>query len=85
MEKWIHIRYDYVLKYYKTCKIQGYNEDQYYVKHPELYKDKQEKEADDTKKEDKVENKEKGQTKEVNSRDKGFIGPRRKTGGKKPQ
>lgn len=33
----------------------------------------------------KVENKEKGQTKEVNSGDKGFIGPRRKTGGKKPQ
>lgn len=85
MEKWICIRYDYVPEYYKMCMIQGHDEDQFYVKHLELYKDKKKKEANNTKEENKVENKDKGQTEEVNSGDEGFIGPRRKNGGRKPQ
>lgn len=76
MEKWIHICYDYVLKYCKTCMIQGHIKDQYYVKHPKLYKDKQDKVEKKTKEEDKVENTGKTQVEEGNSGDEGFIGPR---------
>ncbi|KAG5629064.1 hypothetical protein H5410_000781 [Solanum commersonii] len=36
-EKWIKIKYDYVPKYCETCMIQGHNEEQYVVVHPELY------------------------------------------------
>jgi len=37
VEKWINIKYDYVPKYCQTCMIQGHNEEQCYVVHPELY------------------------------------------------
>ncbi|KAK6782071.1 hypothetical protein RDI58_019867 [Solanum bulbocastanum] len=37
MEKWVRIRYDYAPKYCKTCIIQGHEEQQCYVEHPELY------------------------------------------------
>ncbi|KAG5605256.1 hypothetical protein H5410_026748 [Solanum commersonii] len=37
MEKWIKIKYDYVPKYCQTCMIQGHNEEQCFVVHPELY------------------------------------------------
>lgn len=36
-EKWIKINYDYILKYYKSCKIQGHDEQQCYVLHSNLY------------------------------------------------
>ncbi|WMV24739.1 hypothetical protein MTR67_018124 [Solanum verrucosum] len=36
-EKWIKIKYDYVPKYCQSCKIQGHNEQQCYIIHPELY------------------------------------------------
>ncbi|KAH0639573.1 hypothetical protein KY285_036159 [Solanum tuberosum] len=36
-DKWIRIKYDYVPKYCKTCMIQGHNEEECYVEHPELY------------------------------------------------
>ncbi|KAH0776288.1 hypothetical protein KY290_007699 [Solanum tuberosum] len=41
-EKWIKIKYDYVPKYCQTCMIQGHDEEQCYVVHPELhpYKEK---------------------------------------------
>lgn len=48
VEKWINIIYDYALKYYKECKLQGHNEKKYYVIHPELYP-KKEKEKDEEK------------------------------------
>ncbi|KAH0761341.1 hypothetical protein KY290_017414 [Solanum tuberosum] len=35
--KWVRIKYDYVPKYCTNCKIQGHNEQQCYVIHPELY------------------------------------------------
>ncbi|KAH0709038.1 hypothetical protein KY284_010465 [Solanum tuberosum] len=37
MEKWVTIKYDYVPKYCKTCKLQGHNENDCYVIHPELF------------------------------------------------
>ncbi|KAK4732458.1 hypothetical protein R3W88_025446 [Solanum pinnatisectum] len=37
MEKWITIKYDYMPKYCKTCKLQGHNENECYVINPELY------------------------------------------------
>lgn len=48
-EKWINIKYDYVLKYYTTCMIQGHDKEQCYVLHPKLYperKDNKEKEGE---------------------------------------
>lgn len=51
VERWIKINYDYVPKYCKNCKIQGHNEQQYYVLHPELYpkEDEQTKEKGEMK------------------------------------
>ncbi|KAH0636640.1 hypothetical protein KY289_036555 [Solanum tuberosum] len=42
-EKWIRIKYDYVPKYCKSCKIQGHNEAECFVVHSALYpkKDKE--------------------------------------------
>ncbi|WMV07384.1 hypothetical protein MTR67_000769 [Solanum verrucosum] len=37
VEKWIKIKYDYMPKYCKTCMIQGHDEEQCYVEHPELH------------------------------------------------
>ncbi|KAG5611101.1 hypothetical protein H5410_022382 [Solanum commersonii] len=37
VEKWVKIKYDYMPKYYKTCMIQGHDEEQCYVEHPELH------------------------------------------------
>ncbi|KAH0635528.1 hypothetical protein KY289_035443 [Solanum tuberosum] len=36
-ERWVRIKYDHVPKYCKNCRIQGHDEQQYYVVHPELY------------------------------------------------
>ncbi|KAK4726526.1 hypothetical protein R3W88_031443 [Solanum pinnatisectum] len=36
-EKWIKINYDYMPKYCKNCKLQGHNEKECFVLHPELY------------------------------------------------
>ncbi|KAG5595474.1 hypothetical protein H5410_036706 [Solanum commersonii] len=36
-EKWIHINYDYVPKYCKSCMLQGHNEKECFIIHPELY------------------------------------------------
>ncbi|KAH0675185.1 hypothetical protein KY285_022986 [Solanum tuberosum] len=54
MEKWVRIKYDYVPKYCKTCMIQGHDEQQCYVEHPELYpkKEKTNQEAGDKKEEE---------------------------------
>ncbi|KAK4706309.1 hypothetical protein R3W88_034132 [Solanum pinnatisectum] len=47
-EKWIQINYDYIPKYCKTCKLQGHNEKECYVLHPELYpKEEEQKEEND--------------------------------------
>ncbi|KAG5585127.1 hypothetical protein H5410_045561 [Solanum commersonii] len=45
VEKWVAIKYDYVPKYCKTCKLQGHNEKECFIIHPELYP-KEEKERD---------------------------------------
>lgn len=37
VEKNVQIKYNYLPKYCKSCKIQGHNEEQCYVLHPELY------------------------------------------------
>lgn len=36
--KWIKIKYDYLPKYCNTCKMQGHNEVECWVIHPELHK-----------------------------------------------
>lgn len=36
-ERWVKIKYDYVPKYCKTYMIQGHDEEQCYVVHPELF------------------------------------------------
>lgn len=52
-EKWIQIRYNYVSKYCKTCKLQGHSEKECFIIHPKLYpKDKEEEEKKETTKED---------------------------------
>ncbi|KAG5591557.1 hypothetical protein H5410_042071 [Solanum commersonii] len=50
-ERWINIRYDYMPKYCKTCKIQGHDEQQCYVVHPELYQGKKDKNSQEEMKE----------------------------------
>lgn len=45
VEKNIWIKYDYLPKYFKSCKIQGHDEEHCFVLHPELYR-KNEKEED---------------------------------------
>lgn len=47
-EKWIDIKYDYMFKYYKKCKVQGQDENECYVLHPKLYP-KEEKTSEDKK------------------------------------
>lgn len=49
MEKWLRIKYDYVPKYCMTCILQGHDDQQYFVEHPEVYTKKENKnvEADD--------------------------------------
>lgn len=47
VEKSVRIKYNYLPKYCKSCKIQGHDEEQCYVLHPELYPKKQ-KEEDKT-------------------------------------
>ncbi|KAH0689108.1 hypothetical protein KY289_016466 [Solanum tuberosum] len=37
IEKWIRIKYDYVPKYCMNCRIQGHNDQECYVIHPDLY------------------------------------------------
>lgn len=61
--------------------IQGHEEDQCYVKHPELYKDKWEKDAaKNATKTDKVK---KGKpSEEVKKPEEGFVEPKKKGGGK---
>ncbi|KAH0685591.1 hypothetical protein KY290_017077 [Solanum tuberosum] len=56
VEKWIKIKYDYVLKYCQTCMIQGHNAEQCYVEHPELYP-KERKGREEEKKKDWVKGK----------------------------
>ncbi|KAK4737232.1 hypothetical protein R3W88_000929 [Solanum pinnatisectum] len=44
-EKWITIKYDYLSKYCKTCKLQGHNEKECFIIHPELYPKEEDEEA----------------------------------------
>uniref|UniRef100_A0A0V0HWA5 Putative ovule protein n=1 Tax=Solanum chacoense TaxID=4108 RepID=A0A0V0HWA5_SOLCH len=44
-EKWITIKYDYVPKYCKTCKLQGHDEKECFIIHPELYPKEEDEEA----------------------------------------
>lgn len=37
--KWIQIKYNYLPKYCRTCKLQGHNEEDCFVLHPELFDD----------------------------------------------
>lgn len=43
MAKWITIKYDYLPKYCKNCKLQGHNKKKCFVLHPELYPKDEEK------------------------------------------
>lgn len=38
-DKWIQIKYDYLLKYFHTCKLQGHNEEECFVLYPELFQE----------------------------------------------
>lgn len=40
VSKWIQIRYDYLPKYCKTCKLQGHNKEECFVLHPELFEER---------------------------------------------
>ncbi|KAH0712380.1 hypothetical protein KY289_008339 [Solanum tuberosum] len=42
VEKWVRIKYDHVPKYCTNCRLQGHNEHECYVLHPELYPKKME-------------------------------------------
>lgn len=44
VSKWVTIKYDYLPKYCKTCKLQGHDEEECYVLHPELFDDTKEEE-----------------------------------------
>ncbi|KAH0672954.1 hypothetical protein KY290_025238 [Solanum tuberosum] len=44
-EKWITIKYDYVPKYCKNCNLQGHNENECFIIHPELYQETEGTEA----------------------------------------
>ncbi|XP_049344712.1 uncharacterized protein LOC125809115 [Solanum verrucosum] len=47
LERWVTIKYDYVPKYFKTCKLQGHNEKECLILHQKLYpKDETEEEGD---------------------------------------
>ncbi|XP_047270407.1 uncharacterized protein LOC124899544 [Capsicum annuum] len=61
VENWIHIKYDYMPKYCKECKLQVHNENDCYVIHPDLNtKDvKEQGEKQDKMKPQKVEEKNK--------------------------
>ncbi|KAH0639363.1 hypothetical protein KY285_035949 [Solanum tuberosum] len=50
VEKWVKIKYDYVPKYCQTCMIQGHDEQQYYVVHPDLHPNREKSEYDEGKK-----------------------------------
>lgn len=39
LTKWIQIKYDYLSKYCQTYKLQGHNEEDCFVLHPELFDD----------------------------------------------
>ncbi|KAG5606966.1 hypothetical protein H5410_028458 [Solanum commersonii] len=57
ISKWIQIKYDYLPKYCCTCKLQGHNEDDCYMLHPELFDGDKKKQEDKKVSNDKVENK----------------------------
>ncbi|XP_049413166.1 uncharacterized protein LOC125876094 [Solanum stenotomum] len=50
VEKWMKIKYDYVPKYCQTCMIQGHDEEQCYVVHPDLHPNREKSEYDEGKK-----------------------------------
>ncbi|KAG5629516.1 hypothetical protein H5410_001233 [Solanum commersonii] len=49
MGKWVTIKYDYVPKYCKTSKLQGHNEKDCYVIHPELFPQEEKKDEKEEK------------------------------------
>ncbi|WMV08972.1 hypothetical protein MTR67_002357 [Solanum verrucosum] len=51
VEKWIDIKYDYLPKYCKSCKLHGHNEKECFVLHLELYQKEDDNEIVDTTKE----------------------------------
>ncbi|WMV30685.1 hypothetical protein MTR67_024070 [Solanum verrucosum] len=53
METWVRIKYDYIPKYCKTCMLQGHDEQQCYVEHPELYPKKEKNNMEANAKEEK--------------------------------
>ncbi|XP_015169512.1 uncharacterized protein [Solanum tuberosum] len=67
-ETWIRIKYDYVPKYCKNCKIQGHNEDECFVIHPELYP-KPERKNENQETTNKVEKKEGAQGKFISRKE----------------
>lgn len=66
-DKWIQIKYDYLPKCYKTCKLQGYNEEECFVLHSKLFEENKKKNnktgASNVNKETKGDNKEGDKTK----------------------
>ncbi|KAH0669880.1 hypothetical protein KY289_024373 [Solanum tuberosum] len=97
-EKWIKIKYDYVPKYCQTCMIQGHNEEQCYVVHPELHLYKEKSGHEEGKKVEERPSKGDDRGKDTMERDDGtlqvrkgeeFVEPRRKNWGggrnKEPQ
>lgn len=40
VSKWIQIRYDYLSKYCKTCKLQEHNKEECFVLYPELFEER---------------------------------------------
>ncbi|KAH0655661.1 hypothetical protein KY285_030543 [Solanum tuberosum] len=64
VEKWVVINYDYVLKYCRSCKLQGHNEKDCYIIHPELYPQEENEEEVGKEQEQKGETNHQGEQKE---------------------
>lgn len=65
-EKWVTIRYDYVPKNCKTCKLRGHNAKECFIIHPELYPKEEEEENKENKEDDKKKGNLAGEKKEGN-------------------
>lgn len=84
MDKWNRIKYDYVPKYCKTCMIQGHDEEQCYVKQPELFKDKKKKDESKDEPAKETNNEVKNQEDNADIAKDGFVEQRKKQPSEKP-
>lgn len=87
LEKWVQIKYDYLPRYCQTCLIHGHDEEQCYVKHPELFKKQTDSKGEENKEAEKGEsqNKQAGKENPPPTKEDGFTEPKKKKRGRKQQ